>query len=175
MSEQSKVPRSNEATGVLTSVNRLLSEAADLLTESHAPTAEGFEAEREVLQHITRAGKVLMRERQRQSEGQAVCEVPGCERPRIPGDRALWCKKHQHHWDARAEVEAWEHARSILEPWVTAAREIGSDELTRVMEEALAGVDVALGHARENLELAEARLDQEEVEPENGGGHRSCA
>ncbi len=49
MTEQTETP------DVLAAVNGLLSRAADLLMESHAPTEEGYEAEREILQHIARA------------------------------------------------------------------------------------------------------------------------
>ena len=41
------------------------------------------------------------------------------------------------HYDARANEEAWSFAVEILEPWMKVTRLIGSDELTRVMEQAL--------------------------------------
>jgi hypothetical protein len=40
-------------------------------------------------------------------------------------------------YDAQAEAEAWQFALDILRPWVEAARAIGSEELTSVMEGAL--------------------------------------
>ena len=46
--------------------------------------------------------------------------------------------EEREHIDARADKEAWSYALSILSPWVEATRLIGSDELTRVMENALA-------------------------------------
>ena len=48
------------------------------------------------------------------------------------------------------EAEAWEHAQSIIEPWVRVPEGIGSDELTQVMEKALAAVEEALNRARTN-------------------------
>jgi hypothetical protein len=46
--------------------------------------------------------------------------------------------EEREHFDARADKEAWSYALSILSPWVEATRPIGSDELTRVLENALA-------------------------------------
>jgi hypothetical protein len=49
--------------------------------------------------------------------------------------------KARRLFDARADMEAWELAHSILEPWVESTRRIGSDELTQVMEGALEEVN----------------------------------
>lgn len=46
-------------------------------------------------------------------------------------------KAERAHYDAQARVEAWDLALGILDPWVDAARAIGSNERTRVMEGAL--------------------------------------
>jgi hypothetical protein len=45
-------------------------------------------------------------------------------------------KEKRAHYDAHSDVEAWEFALSILQPWVDAAQAIGSLELSRVMDEA---------------------------------------
>ena len=67
-----------------------------------------------------------------------------------------WTPEERAWWDAKAEEEAWEFAESVLRPWVEAARPIGSDELTRVMEKALAEVEEAVAAARGRLERAES-------------------
>jgi hypothetical protein len=46
--------------------------------------------------------------------------------------------KERELYDARADHEAWGHGAEILEPWVRTTKAIGSDELTQVMEKALA-------------------------------------
>lgn len=152
MSEQTEAP------DVLTAVNGLLSRAANLLTESHAPTEEGYEAEREILQHIARAGKTLTREQQRQREGVDSCSVPGCKRPMIVRDGFPGCKEHREHFDAVAEVEAREYAREVLGPWLETAKAIGHPELTGPMEEALGEVDEHLDRARHKLKRTKAEL-----------------
>lgn len=86
------------------------------------------------------------------------CAVPGCERPVEVGNGLGDCAEHRAQYDALAESGAWALARKILGPWVESAREIGSDELTRVMEEALANVDEAVNRAQDELERAEAAL-----------------
>ena len=60
-------------------------------------------------------------------------------------------------FDARAKLEAWEHARRILASWVEATRHIGSDELTGVMQEALGRVDENLARARRGSERQRPR------------------
>jgi DNA-binding transcriptional regulator YbjK len=55
-------------------------------------------------------------------------------------------------YDARADHEGWSLAHEILEPWVQATRLIGSDELTRVMEKALADVE---GEVNRTLDVLE--------------------
>ena len=72
-----------------------------------------------------------------------ICTIPGCDRPRedasFPG-----CKEHWAAYDAKAKEEAWDLVCSIVGPWVKATRPIGSEELTRVMERALAEAEAAL-------------------------------
>lgn len=101
-----------------------------------------------------------------QESPKAVCSLPGCERPEAADDgHSPRCDKHRHEWDARAEVESWEHARVFLDSWATMAKEVDSPELVRVMQEALAGADDALGAAQGNLKLAEAGLRQGDEPP----------
>ncbi len=76
--------------------------------------------------------------------------------------REHWTPEERAHYDARAEVEAWDLAWKILAPWVESVRPIGSDELTKVMEKALAEVEEAVGRARGELEQAEAELERAE-------------
>ena len=64
-----------------------------------------------------------------------------------PEERALY--------DARADHEAWDHAHAILESWVRITREIGTDELTRVMEKALAEVEQEVSRTLDVLESIE--------------------
>ncbi len=71
--------------------------------------------------------------------------------------REHWTPEERAHYDARAEVEAWDLARKILAPWVEATRPIGSDELLSVMEKALAEVEEAVERARDELERLERR------------------
>jgi hypothetical protein len=59
-------------------------------------------------------------------------------------------------YDAQARVEAWEFAIGILGPWVEAARAIGSEELTQVMEKALSEGEGELELALYEREAAEA-------------------
>lgn len=65
MPYRSEPEESEDAPNVLAAVSGLLSEAADLLAESHAPTEEEDEAEREILHHISKAGMILAREQKR--------------------------------------------------------------------------------------------------------------
>ena len=58
-------------------------------------------------------------------------------------------------WDAGADHDGWSLAHEILEPWVQAARKIGSDELTQVMEKALAEVEDEIKRTRDKLEALE--------------------
>lgn len=71
-----------------------------------------------------------------------------------------WSPEERAHYDARAEVEAWELARKILGPWVASTRPIGSAELTGVMEEALGQVTENLARARRKLARLEGGGDQ---------------
>ena len=59
-----------------------------------------------------------------------------------------WTQEERERFDARADEEAWELALGILEPWLQATRQIGSDELTRVMENALAEAEREAARAR---------------------------
>ena len=64
-------------------------------------------------------------------------------------------------FDARAEHEAWAHAMSILEPWLRIVREIGTDELTQVMERALREVEREVTRTLDVLEpLVEREKNQ---------------
>ena len=87
------------------------------------------------------------------------CGEPGCTRPAVVGDEFGDCAEHRAAYDAKADHEAWCFARRILEPWNVAAREIGSDEVTRVMEKALGEVEEALAAAHVRLERAESAAD----------------
>jgi hypothetical protein len=51
-------------------------------------------------------------------------------------------------FDAQADHEAWSLAHEILEPWVRTTKPIGSDELTQVMEKALAHVEMEPNRTR---------------------------
>lgn len=135
---------------VLLAVNRLLSEAADLLSESHSPTAAEEEAELLARGFITKAGQVVVRERARRQRGDEGRFIrPGM----TPQQETLW--------EARSEEEAWGLAWSILNPWVESARYIGSDELTRAMERALDEVDARHNAAMDKRERAEAALEED--------------
>ena len=51
-------------------------------------------------------------------------------------------------FDAQADHGAWSLAHEILEPWVRTTRPIGSNELTQVMEKALAHVEMEPNRTR---------------------------
>jgi hypothetical protein len=71
----------------------------------------------------------------------------------VHGDpRAGWTQWEREEFDAHAEAEAWEYAGKVLEPLVQATRQIGSDELDKVMDKALAEVRAQAGGARAALE-----------------------
>ena len=55
--------------------------------------------------------------------------------------REGWTQEERELYDAHADHEAWEHARSIIGPFAQIAREVGSPELLRVMDKALAEVE----------------------------------
>lgn len=55
-------------------------------------------------------------------------------------------------YDAHADHEAWDLAHQILEPWVRSCEPIGHDELTRVMQNALAEVDAEVSRTLDVLE-----------------------
>ncbi len=65
------------------------------------------------------------------------------------------CKEHRALFDAKGKEEAWDLALGILGPWMEAARRIGSDELTRVMEAAFAESERELNLALDELEAAQ--------------------
>ena len=65
--------------------------------------------------------------------------------------REGWTQEERELFDARADHELWEYAHRIMEPWVRITREIGSDELTRVMEKALAEVEGEVKRSRDVL------------------------
>jgi hypothetical protein len=75
--------------------------------------------------------------------------------------REGWTKEERELYDAKAGHEAWEHARSILDPLVQVVHEVGSDELIQVMEKALMEVEGELNRALDKLEalqeIGEAR------------------
>ncbi len=73
--------------------------------------------------------------------------------------REGWTPEERALWDARADHEAWCLAHSILEPWVKATRPIGSDELTQVMEKALAEVE---GEVNRTLDVLEPLVEGDE-------------
>ncbi len=66
--------------------------------------------------------------------------------------RERWTPEERELFDARADHEQWAFAASILEPWVEATRAIGHDELTRVMEKALAEVEGEINRTLDVLE-----------------------
>jgi hypothetical protein len=67
--------------------------------------------------------------------------------------RAGWTQWEKDEFDARADHEAWSYAHSLLTPMVELAREIGSDELTQVMEKALAELE---GEVNRTVDVLEA-------------------
>lgn len=71
--------------------------------------------------------------------------------------RAGWTQWEKDEFDARADHEAWSHAQEILEPWVRITGSIGSDELTRVMEKALAEVEGEVNRTTDVLEALKKR------------------
>ena len=86
---------------------------------------------------------------------QVPCHFPGCERPAALEMMPLEvCRGHAAAMEAAASIEAWGLALSILRPWVESARAIGSDELTGVMERALAEAEAAADLAQDALERA---------------------
>lgn len=67
-----------------------------------------------------------------------------------------WTPEERELYDARADNEAWSLAGDILGPWVETTRAIGSPELTRVMEKALAEVE---GEVNRTLDVLEPLVD----------------
>jgi hypothetical protein len=67
-------------------------------------------------------------------------------------------------YDAKADEEGWSLAHEILEPWVQATRLIGSDELTQVMEKALADVEGEVNRTLDVLEPLQGSLRSEDDE-----------
>ena len=58
-------------------------------------------------------------------------------------------------WDAKADVEAWDFARSIMAPWFEAARRLGHPELTEAMRAGIDYADERYADASEKLGLLE--------------------
>jgi DNA-binding MarR family transcriptional regulator len=71
---------------------------------------------------------------------------------------AMMTPKERALYDARADEEAWEFVLEILRPWVESARPIGSEELTRVMEGALAEAEQEHNRAADERKAAKAAL-----------------
>jgi hypothetical protein len=86
-----------------------------------------------------------------------TCPIPGCDRP-VEDSSFPGCKEHRRAYDAQALTDAWDFVLTILGPWVETARPIGSDELTRTMEGALAEAEREYNRAQDELEAAEAAL-----------------
>ncbi len=63
-------------------------------------------------------------------------------------------------YDAQADHEGWEIARQILEPGVQATKVIGSEELTQVMEKALAEAEAEVGRTRDVLDAAQEAFEE---------------
>lgn len=84
-----------------------------------------------------------------------TCSGPGCERPAMEDDSFNGCRQHRAVFDAQAEAEAWDLAWRILHPWVETAEPIGSDELTKVMKEALDKAEMHVNLAQDDLERAQ--------------------
>lgn len=70
--------------------------------------------------------------------------------------REGWTPEERELYDAHADHEAWEHARSILDPLVQVVHEVGSDELIQVMEKALMEVEGEVKRTRDALERLES-------------------
>jgi hypothetical protein len=89
--------------------------------------------------------------------GERLC---WCGRPAVtePEDVAM-CAEHRAWWDAKAELEDWELALSILEPWVEAARPIGAEKLTRCMEATLEEARARRAFAHADVMRAEEALE----------------
>jgi len=83
---------------------------------------------------------------------------PGCERLTGSEERNTPCPEHQELWESQAENEDLGYAWSILVPWVEAARAVGNQSLTEVMESALEELNEKSWRAQEQLEEAEAAL-----------------
>lgn len=80
--------------------------------------------------------------------------------------REGWTEEERELWDAQADHEAWSHAAEILHPLAHAVRPIGSDELTQVMEKALAEVDGEVKRTHDVLEsLEENKASEAAIEP----------
>jgi hypothetical protein len=89
--------------------------------------------------------------------GERLCS---CGRPAVTGpEDVAMCAEHRVWWDAKAELEEWELALSILEPWTEAARAIGSEKLTRCMEATLDEARARRGFARGDVMRAEEALE----------------
>ncbi len=89
--------------------------------------------------------------------GERLCS---CGRPAVTdAGGAAMCAEHRAWWDAKAELEEWELALSILEPWVEATRPIGSEKLTRCIEATLEAARARAAFARGHIMRAEEALE----------------
>ena len=93
------------------------------------------------------------RERRR-GEGEEQYCFGNCGRPATEAEY-LMCREHRTLVDADSKHMAWEVAMGVLRPWVEAARAISFDELTELMEEALAKGEKELARAQCKTKEAE--------------------
>jgi hypothetical protein len=86
-----------------------------------------------------------------------ACICPGCERPAVDDRGALrGCAQHRADYAATSELEVWEVAQSVLEPWYATTSAIGLEKLTEAM-------DAAMDRLDEGLKKAQAEKDQTEA------------
>jgi hypothetical protein len=88
-----------------------------------------------------------------------ACIFPGCERPAVDDRGALrGCAQHRAHYGALSELEAWEAAQSVLEPWYATTSAIGLEKLTEAMDAAMDHLDEGLKKDRAEEKRTEAVL-----------------
>jgi hypothetical protein len=68
------------------------------------------------------------------------------------------CRERREWWDASSELEAWETAYAVLEPWYATTSAIALEKLTEAMDRAMDHADERLKAARAEKERAEAAL-----------------
>jgi len=66
--------------------------------------------------------------------------------------REGWTSEERELYDTQADHEGWSFAQEFLEPWMEVTRLIGSDELTRIMEKALAEAEREVSRTVDVLE-----------------------